>query len=126
MEVNQVRFGNYTIGNSTQEKSKKKQQEATENAETKQPESNKSVNREDVLSEMDFIALQNKPKVSSSATKDVNPSEFLDEGRISDIEAMMQEFENGVNAAAEVIGEEFPDMSEANKNALAARLFLQG
>ena len=125
MEVNQVRFGNYTIGNSTPKNKKgEKKPEQEAQPQIQQSQAN-STNREDVLNAMDMIALQNKPQVNSTGVNSVDPTEFLNEERIADIEAMMAEFEAGVNAAAQVIGEEFPELSEANKNALAARFFAQ-
>lgn len=122
MEVNQVRFGNYTIGNSTprqQKKGEKAEQEAQAQVSAGEV---KSVNREDLLNAMDMVALQNKPQVNS---KELNPAELLSEERMTDIEAMMAEFESGVNEIAAAIGQEFPEMSEASKNALAARIFAQ-
>ena len=60
------------------------------------------------------------------ARKEVNPNDYLSEERISDIEAMMAEFDNGVNAVANTIEAEFPGMfAQAQKNALAARVFAQ-
>jgi len=122
MEVNQVRFGNYTIGNSTPRQQKK--EEKTEKEAQAQISSGevKSVNREDLLNAMDMVALQNKPQVNS---KELNPAELLSEERMTDIEAMMAEFESGVEKIADEIGQEFGDMSEATKNALAAEVFAQ-
>ena len=125
MEVNQVRFGNYTIGNSGAKKQKKEQKPEEELQLQPSSENKKSVNREDLLNAMDLVALQNKPQINSAGMKEINPTEFLNGDRISDIEAMMAEFEAGVKAAAQVIGQEFPELSEANVNALAARIFAQ-
>ena len=125
MEVNQVRFGNYTIGNSPQRQQQREEQPAEELQVQPSEGNSKSVNRDDLLNAMNMVGLQNLPQVTSAGTKEVNPAEFLDEGRIADIEAMMAEFETGVNEIADVIGEELPELSEANKNALAARIFAQ-
>ena len=125
MEVNQVRFGNYTIGNSTPKKPKKEQQKAEEKTATKANESVKSADGEEVLNAMNIAGIQNKPQINLISRKEVEPSKFLSDDRISDIEAMMIEFESGVNDIANAIGHEFPDMSNANKNALAARIFVQ-
>ena len=126
MEINQVRFGNYTIGNPTQ---RNNQKDETTAQEEQQPqvaqEPSRSVSGDDLLSAMDMVSLQNRPQINSTGTKGVDPTEFLNEERIADIEAMMAEFESGVNAAAQVIGEEFPELSEANVNALAARFFAE-
>ena len=124
MEVNQVKFGNYTIGNPAQRSPKGNEQPAEETNTQASGGEFKSVNRDDLLDAMNLAGLQNMSQISSSARlKDVDPTEFLDEGRIADIEAMMAEFETGVNQVADAIGQEFPELSEANRNALAARIF---
>ena len=125
MEVNQVRFGNYTVGNSGAKKQKKEQKPEEELQMQPSGENLKSVNRDDLLNAMNLVGLQNKPQINSAGLKEVNPADFLSGERVSDIEAMMAEFEAGVSAAAKVIGEEFPELSEANVNALAARIFAQ-
>ena len=125
MEVNQVRFGNYSIGNPNARNPKGKQ-EPSEEAQIRPSETEtKSVDREDLLNAMDIIGLQNKPQINSAGATEVDPTEFLSEGRIADIEAMMAEFETGVNDVALAIGQEFPELSEASRNALAAKLFAQ-
>ncbi len=125
MEVNQVRFGNYTVGNSNQKSPKKEEKSAQESNAQVSPSETKSVDREDLLNAMNMIGLQNRPQINSVGLKEVDPTEFLSEERITDIEALMAEFEAGVNNTADIIGKEFPEMSEANKNALAARIFAQ-
>ena len=126
MEVNQVRFGNYTIGNSLQRQQKKEEKPAEESQTQSLGGKFKSVNRDDLLNAMNMVGLQNLPQITSAGTKEINPAEFLEEGRIADIEAMMAEFENGVNIIAEAIRKEFPEMSEADINTLAALIFAQG
>ena len=125
MEINQVRFGNYTIGNSAPRNQNREQKPAEETAVPVSGENTKSVDRDDLLNAMDLVGLQNKPQIGSAGVKGVNPADFLSGDRISDIEAMMAEFESGVNGVADVIGQEFPDMSEADKNALAAMVYAQ-
>ena len=125
MEINQVRFGNYTIGNSAPRNQNREQQPAEETAVQVSGENTKSVDRDDLLNAMDLVGLQNKPQVGSAGVKDVNPADFLSGDRISDIEAMMAEFESGVGAIEQVIMEEFPELSEAETKALAARIFAQ-
>ena len=107
MEVNQVRFGNYTIGNSNTRNPKKEQQPEEEVQNQSSGQEFKSVNRDDLLNAMDMVALQNKPNINSKGVSDIDPSEFLSEERTTDIEAMMAEFEAGVNSIADAIGKEF-------------------
>ena len=125
MEVNQVRFGNYTIGNSNARNPKKEQKPEEEVQTQPSAQDVKSVNRDDLLNAMNMVGLQNKPNINSRGMTDIDPSEFLSEERTTDIEAMMAEFETGVNRIADAIGKEFPELSEANRNALAARIFAQ-
>lgn len=124
MEINQVRFGNYTMGNPAP-RNQAGNEKPEEEVQTQPSVEQKSVDREDLLNAMNLAGLQNMSQISSAGTKEVNPSEFLDEGRISDIEAMMAEFESGVGAIEQVIMEEFPELSEAETKALAARIFAQ-
>ena len=125
MEIGQVKFGNYTIGNPNQ----RANQGNKEPEEKKEPQVQgaevKSVNRDDLLNAMNMVGMQNMSQISPKSPDEINPQEFLDEGRIGDIEAMMMEFESGVNRVAEAIGNEFPELSEETRNALAARIFAQ-
>ena len=123
MEVNQVRFGNYTIGNPPQRQPRGEEKPAEESQAAVPQAESKSVNRDDLLDAMNMAGLHNMPQITSVGAKEVNPAEFLDEGRIADIEAMMAEFETGVDEVADAIGEEFPELSEANRSALAAMIF---
>ena len=125
MEINQVRFGNYSIGNSGARNAKKEEKPSKEVMPELSGENVTPVNSEDMLNAMNIAGLQNGSNINFVARKEVNPKEFLNEERIADIEAMMAEFESGVGAVADIIGQEIPGMSEANKNALAARVFAQ-
>lgn len=124
MEVNQVRFGNYTIGNSGAKNAKKQPQQSNEEivmlSSDKKAE---TLSGEKVLDAMNAMGIQNRPQINTVGNKEVNPSEFLSEERMEEIEAMMKGFENGVNQVKDVLSKEFPQISESNKNALAARIF---
>ena len=126
MDINQVRFGNYSIGN-PQVGAKKSEAKTQENV---QPEVQKEgvkneVNAENILSALNIAGTQNLAQINFAAKKEINPADYLSPERIADIEAMMAGFENGVNAVADVIEAEIPGLSEANKNALAAGVYAQ-
>jgi len=125
MEIGQVKFGNYTIGNPNQRANQGNQEPKEKEEPQVQSAEIKSVNREDLLNAMNMVGFQNMSQISSNNSSEVNPQEFLDEGRIADIEAMMMEFENGVSQIADAIAEEFPELSEEARSALAARIFAQ-
>ena len=73
---------------------------------------------------MNISAMQNMLNINKAEAKNVDPTKFLSEERISDIEAMMAEFEAGVSEAANMIEAEFPGMfSDEQKNALGAQVF---
>ncbi len=126
MDVNQVRFGNYTIANS-QAQLTKKEDAKKENVkqETSNPSIESKVSAEDIYNAMDITAAQNKAQISV-AKKEVNPLEHLSQDRINDIEAMMAEFENGVNKTADIIEQEFPGLFPNDARlALASKVFAQ-
>ncbi len=114
--VNQAIFGNsYSIGNSSAKQSKNSAaSEESKASEAKSAQQN--YNPEDVLNAMNITGLQNKIHVNST-------SKELDADRVASIEAMMEEFDNGVNEVSEFIAGEFPGLSEADRNALAAAVF---
>lgn len=80
--VNQVRFGNYTIGGYNQKQPEKKE-DSKENVQAELNLKQTDVNPEKVLDAMNIAGLQNKIQVSSTSKKEAN---LLDEG-ITDIEA---------------------------------------
>ena len=124
MDVNQVRFGNYSIGNPQNGTPKKNEEKASETQTQNQQQTLSSLNPNEVMNALGLAGMQNLAFISKSEAKEVNPMDYLDEGRISDIEAMMAEFETGVNNTANVIEGEFPGMfTEEQKNALAAQIF---
>lgn len=126
MDVNQVRFGNYSIGNSRTNARKNE-----EKAEEKKPAETANVgvkgfNADEMFEAMNIAGLQNKAQISMISQKEINPKDFLSDERISDIEAMMAGFESGVNKVADIIEKEFPGLfAPEQKNALAANIFSQ-
>ncbi len=122
MDINQVRFGNFSIGNSGARQAKEERPEESK-AEELRKESISTFNPEKMLGAMEAQGLQNLAQVNIVSKKEVNPAEFLTEDRIADIEAMMGEFENGVGKIADVLEEEFPMLSADNRLAFAAHIF---
>ena len=126
MDINQVRFGNYSLGNpkTASQKNEGKAEEKAKNA-VNEGETQK-FDVENLFNAMNIAGLQNKAQIEKASKKEVNPADYLSESRVSDIEAMMGKFENGVNEIANAIEVEFPQtFSQAQKNALAARIFAQ-
>ena len=122
MDINKITFGDFSIGakRGNAQKSDEKQEapKASVGGETK------SINADALFSAMNIAGLQNKVQISQAERKEVNPSDYLSEERISDIEAMMGKFEDGVGVVANAIENELPGFfAEDTKNALAARIF---
>ena len=124
-EVNNVRFGNFSIGSSQSGKAKEKQGQVNEGAtNTAQEQTQSTFKPDSLLNAMGTMSAYNMISINKSEAQAVNPSDYLDEGRISDIEAMMAEFEAGVDEIALSIEDEFPEMfSQEQKYALAADIF---
>ncbi len=122
MDINQVRFGNFSVGSSNARQTKQEKSEESK-AEESRKESISTFSPEKMLGAMEAQGLQNLAQVNVVSKKEVNPAEFLTEDRIADIEAMMGEFENGVSKVADVLEEEFPMMSPDNRLAFAAHIF---
>ena len=125
MDVNQVRFGEYYIGTSNRRSaSKEREAQKEEQAPNMQAQAMPSADREDILNALNITGTQNLAFVSKTEVQAPNPADYLDEARISDIEAMMAEFDNGVNQVADIIEAEFPNMFAPDvKNSMAARIF---
>ncbi len=124
-EVNNVRFGNYSIGNS-QQGSQKKANEGQVGQESAQPQNQtqSTFDPNSVMSALGNMGAYNLISINKAEAQAVNPADYLSEERMSDIEAMMAEFETGVDAIGNQIEAEFPGMfSVANRNALAAEIF---
>lgn len=126
MDINQVRFGNYSIG-SNQTSAKKNNDKLNEQAkEEVKTQVAQEKSADGVMSALNIAGMQNLAQVNVVAKKEVNPTDYLSEDRIADIEAMMGGFELGVNQIADVIEDEFPGMlSNEQKMALAAQIFDQ-
>ena len=123
MDVNQVRFGNYTIGNSRANLSKKEEGKKENIQQQPQVQEGVKVSAEDFYSAMNIAALQNKAQIAVNK-KEINPADYLSPERISDIEAAMGRFDSGVNRVADTIEQEFPGMFAPDaKLALAAQVF---
>lgn len=125
MDINQVKFGSYSIGNSKAgaKEGRKETQEAQQAQTTN--ESVKQISADKVYEALNFQGLQNLAQINV-AKKEVNPEQYLTEDRIKDIEAMMGNFENGVNEVANTIDAEFPGLfKDDTKYALAAQIFAQ-
>ncbi len=123
MDVNQVRFGSYSVGN-PQIGAKKSGAKSGENAQTQAASENLSpnYNPSDVLNAMDIAGLAGKAQVNFAQKDGVEIEKYNSADDIARIEAMMAGFENGVNAAIDVIDTEFPGLfDDAQKYALAAQ-----
>jgi hypothetical protein len=126
MDINQVRFGNYSIGNH-QAGSKKEDNKLGEKAQSEaKAKAVSEKNPDGVMNALNIAGLQNMAQVNVVSKKEVNPADHLSADRMEDIEAMMANFELGVNQIADVLEDEFPGMlSDEKKMALAAQIFAQ-
>lgn len=123
MDVNQVRFGSYSIGNPQGGAPKKSEEQVNEQTQN-QTQTTSSANPNEVMNALGMQGMQNIAFISKPEAQSINPTDYLDEERISNIEAMMAEFEAGVDVIGNQIEAEFPGMfSIANRNALAAEIF---
>ena len=125
MDVNQVRFGNYSLGASQSGVANKKNEDASKTqTQNLEMQTKSTADANEVMNALSIAGMQNIAFVSRTEAKEVNPADYLDEGRIGDIEAMMAEFEAGVGQVAQTIETEFPGMFAPDQiNALAAEIF---
>ena len=128
MDINQVKFGSYSIGTSFSGAQKKENKEASETqVGVNQQNQAKQMDVDGMFNAMNIAGLQNKAQINRAEAKSVNPSDYLSEERISEIEAMMAGFDSGVNAVANTIEQEFPGVfADSQKFALAAQVFAKG
>jgi len=124
MDINKVTFGNFSIGakrgNAQRSDEKQEAPKANVGGETK------SIDSEALFNAMNIAGLQNKVNISSVERREINPADYLTEDRISDIEAMMGKFEDGVGTIANAIEAELPGFfAEDVKNALAAKIYAE-
>ena len=118
--TNRIGLGSQTIGNQASAMAKKGNKEASET----QQQNVQNFNEKDFFNALSFVSQQNMVQINRPEAQAVNPSDYLSEERISDIEAMMAEFDSGVSGISNTIEAEFPGVfDEASKNALAARIF---
>ena len=118
MEVNQVRFGNYSIGNQASGFLRNNKEDASETqtqAQNQQVQNQQGFDIEGFFNAQNLAGLQNLAFISKSEVQMPNPADFLDDARINDIEAMMTEFEAGVNNIFSVLQEEFSGMIPEEK-----------
>ena len=125
MDINKITFGNFSIGSKRENLKQEAQKDDSPKANVADVES-KKVDSEAFLNAMDIAGIQNKAQITVKENKGINPADFLSEDRISDIEAMMGKFENGVGTIADAIEVEFPGFfAPDTKNALAAKIYAQ-
>ena len=121
--INNVRIGNYSIGNPQGGAARKSESEAGETQTQNQQAQSQNFDVDNYFNALGMVGAQNMAFISKT-DKVPNPSDYLSDERISDIEAMMAEFDFGVESYANTIEAEFPGMfDEASKNALAAQIF---
>lgn len=124
MDINQVKFGSYSIANSNT--ASKNHEAPKKDLETASSQENvKQFSADEVFSALTVAGMQNKAQINAASKKEVNPADYLSADRIAEIEAMMGKFDDGVQMTANIVGSEFPKMSESNKLALAAQIFAQ-
>ena len=124
MDVNQVRFGNYSIGNPSGGAAKRSEKQDDEKVLNFEAPKTQNVDADDIFAALGLAALQNKAQIGNVEKKEVNPLEYLSQDRIADIEAAMAEFENGVNTVANALDAEFPGaFAPDQRNALAASIY---
>ena len=124
--INNVRIGNSQTGSTHARNAKTSEEQVNQNlAQNLEQQTKSTYNPDSILTAMGYEGAYNMMQINkSNSLNNVNPSDYLSEERISDIEAMMAEFETGVNNTANVIEGEFPGMfTEEQKNALAAQIF---
>ena len=118
-----VLFGNFTIGAKASGAKKEGIKDNASEAKVSSEAKNANINPESVLDTLDIQGAYNRAQVVKTEKKEVNPADYLSEERISDIEAMMDKFENGVQFMADNIKAEFPSLSDDSAYALAAKMF---
>lgn len=124
MDVNQVRFGNYSIGNPNGGAAKRSEKEVEKAPVNIEAPKQSVVDADDIFAALGLAALQNKAQIGNVEKKEVNPLDYLSQERIADIEAAMAEFESGVSTVADALEAEFPGaFAPDQKNALAASIY---
>lgn len=124
MQVNRTQLNSSFVGaassNVANKQNKAASETQTQNQQAQPMQPSSSANG--IMEALGIAGMQNLAFVSKAQAP--NPADYLDEGRISDIEAMMAEFESGVGQIAQTIEAEFPGMFAPDQiNALAAEVF---
>lgn len=123
--VSNVMIGNYTIGNPQGGATNRNEADAS-NAQTQNQQTQlaQSTNGEAFAVESKSSDAFGRMLLNFNKTQTINPSDYLSQDRINDIEAAMAEFESGVDEIANTIEAEFPEMFATDqKNALAAEIY---
>ena len=109
-----------------QKQVEKKEEEKKTSAEEKAPVNSeeKQVDNEAIYNAMQLSAAQNKAVVMGNALA-IDHSKYQNDESIARIQASMGKFEGTVEDMVKVIAAEFPGLSEAQVNALAASAVLQ-
>ncbi len=130
MDINQVRFGNYSIANSgAKAKKQPKKEEQTNLTESKNQFQPKDANNNAVLDALNLQGLQNKAQILPNKKEldiDALLAKYSTPESQDRIANMMNSFDLGVNKVADTLDKEFPGVfSDENKNAFAASIYAQ-
>ncbi len=99
----------------------KKEAEVKEEEKTAQNQQGKNVAADEVLNAM---ALSGKQNVAFAGINAINPKDYLDEASIARIQNSMTTFGNKVADYLEAVENEFPNLPDAQKQALAYQAVL--
>ncbi len=100
----------------------KKEAEVKEEEKTVQNNQGKNVAADEVLNAM---ALSGKQNIAFAGVNAINPKDYLDEASIARIQNSMLTFTGNVENYLNVIDAEFPNLSDAQKQALAYQAVLK-
>ncbi len=131
MDINQVRFQNYSIGNSgARAKKETKKEEQTPLLETKTDTQMQQSKSDNVLNALSLQGIQNKAQIIPAKKEldiDALLAKYSNPQSAKRIESMMNDFESNVNTIANTVETEFPGVfSKESKNAFAASIYAQG
>ena len=118
MGINNVRFVNFAVGDKNGGAQRQAAKEEVKQVEQQAAPQVAEKESKEFPASLDILGAQYKASINKVEPKELSPE------RVSDIEAMMAEFENGVNAVADTIDAEFPGFFAPDaKLALAAQIF---
>ena len=124
-DINKIRLENQSLSaaQSGLARSSEKEQKMPQ-AEVGTKEASGKFNVDAMFHAMNIDGMHKFAQINMNQFKSIDPTKYLDENRISDIEAAMAEFENGVDVIAQTIEAEFPNsFSDEQKYALAATVY---